>query len=52
MLDLLLKGARTAGGTDTREIGVRDGRIAEPEPELQPDGGGTVVIEARLLCAG
>jgi hypothetical protein len=29
---------------------MRDGRIVEPEPELQPDSGGTVVIEARL-CA-
>jgi putative ABC transport system ATP-binding protein len=35
-----------------RVVRMRDGRIAEPEPELQPDGGGTVVIEARLLCAG
>jgi hypothetical protein len=25
---------------------MRDGRIAEPEPELAPDGGGAVVIEA------
>src|SRR6516162_3226026 len=31
-----------------RVVRMRDGRIAEPEPELQPDGGGTVVIEARL----
>jgi hypothetical protein len=29
-------------------VRMRDGRIAEAEPELQPDGGGTVVIEARL----
>ena len=35
-----------------RVVRMRDGRIAEPEQELQPDGGGTVVIEARLLCAG
>src|SRR5437660_1156568 len=35
MLDLLLKGARLAGETATREIGVRDGRIAEPEPEAR-----------------
>jgi putative ABC transport system ATP-binding protein len=35
-----------------RMVRMRDGRIAGPEPELQPDGGGTVVIEARLSCAG
>ena len=35
-----------------RVVRMRDGRIVEPEPELQPDGGGTVVIEARLSCAG
>jgi putative ABC transport system ATP-binding protein len=35
-----------------RVVRMRDGRIAEPEPELQPGGGGAVVIEARLLCAG
>src|SRR5437660_12297001 len=45
MLDLLLKGARLAGETATREIGVRDGRIAEPEPEARQviDLGGDVV---------
>src|SRR3982075_1227941 len=45
MLDLLLKGARLAGETDTREIGVRDGRIAEPEPEARQviDVGGALV---------
>src|ERR1700694_2322307 len=35
MLDLLLKGARIAGEADTREICVRDGKIAEPEPEAR-----------------
>src|SRR5438309_707441 len=35
MLDLLLKGARIAGETDTRVIGVRDGLIAEPEDEAR-----------------
>src|SRR6266566_5069783 len=35
MLDLLLKGARIAGESETREIGIRDGRIAEPEPEAR-----------------
>src|SRR6266516_3579699 len=29
-----------------RVVRMRDGRIAGPEPELQPDAGGTVVIEA------
>ena len=29
-----------------RVVRMRDGRIAEPEPELQPDGGEAVVIEA------
>ena len=33
-----------------RVVRMRDGRIVEPEPELQPDSGGAVVIEARL-CA-
>jgi putative ABC transport system ATP-binding protein len=28
-----------------RVVRMRDGRIAEPEPELQPDGGEAVVIE-------
>ena len=32
-----------------RVVRMRDGRIVEPEPELQPDGG-ALVIEARL-CA-
>jgi len=33
-----------------RVVRMRDGRIVEPEPELQTDSGGAVVIEARL-CA-
>src|ERR1700736_3721994 len=50
MLDLLLKGARLAGDTDTREIGVRDGRIAEPEPEARQviDLGGALVTPALV----
>src|SRR3979411_10483 len=50
MLDLLLKGARLAGEADTREIGVRDGRIAEPEPEARQviDLGGALVTPALV----
>src|SRR3982075_1570017 len=50
MLDLLLKGARLAGETDTREIGVRDGRIAEPEPEARQviDLGGALLTPALV----
>src|SRR5947209_18956835 len=50
MLDLLLKGARLAGEVDTREIGVRDGRIAEPEPEARQviDLGGALVTPALV----
>jgi cytosine deaminase len=50
MLDLLLKGARLAGETDTREIGVRDGRIAEPEPEARQviELGGALVTPALV----
>ena len=33
MLDLLLKGARLPGADGLRDLGVRDGRWAEPEPE-------------------
>jgi cytosine deaminase len=33
VLDLLLKGARLAGAEGLRDLGVRDGRWAEPEPE-------------------
>jgi cytosine deaminase len=35
MLDLLLRGARFAGETETRDIGIRDGLISEPEPEAR-----------------
>src|SRR4030088_1332681 len=50
MLDLLLKGARIAGEADTREIGVLDGRIAEPEPEARQviDLGGALVTPALV----
>src|SRR5260370_756607 len=50
MLELLLKGARIAGATDTREIGVRDGLIAQPEAEARQviDLGGSLVTPALL----
>src|SRR6266852_1297987 len=50
MLDLLLKGARIAGEADTREIGVRDGRIAEPEAEARQvvELGGALVTPALV----
>src|SRR5260370_4279071 len=50
MLDLLLKGAGIAGETDAREIGVRDGLIAEPEVEARQviDLGGALVTPALV----
>jgi cytosine deaminase len=50
LLDLLLKGARLPGETDTREIGVRDGIITEPEPEAREviDLGGALVTPALV----
>src|SRR5919108_1790529 len=33
MLDLLLRGARLPGELETRDIGIKDGLISEPEPE-------------------
>src|SRR5437899_5975038 len=50
MLDLLLKGARIAGESDTREIGIREGRIAEPEPEARQviELGGALVTPALV----
>src|SRR5260370_3449190 len=50
MLDLLLKGARIAGEADTREICIRDGRIAESEPEARQviDLGGALVTPALV----
>ncbi len=35
MLDLLLRGARLPGETETRDIGVRDGLITDAEPEAR-----------------
>src|SRR6202165_2569729 len=50
MLDLLLKGARMPGELETRDIGVRDGLIAEIEPEARQvvDLGGALVTPALV----
>jgi cytosine deaminase len=50
MLDLLLKGARLPGQTETREIGVRDGMIAKAEPDARQvlDLGGALVTPALV----
>ncbi|HYM95729.1 MAG TPA: amidohydrolase family protein, partial [Candidatus Sulfotelmatobacter sp.] len=50
MLDLLLRGARLPGETETREIGILDGRISEPEPEARQviDLGGSLVTPALV----
>src|SRR5438067_13843939 len=50
MLDLLLRGARLPGELKIREIGVRDGLIAEPEPEAKRiiDLGGSLVTPALV----
>src|SRR6202049_5311182 len=50
MLDLLLKGARLAGQSENREIGVRDGLIVPPEPEARQilDLGGALVTPALV----
>jgi cytosine/creatinine deaminase len=50
MLDLLLRGARLPGETDTRDIAVKDGMISEPEPEARQtiDLGGALVSPALV----
>src|SRR5213082_3625036 len=50
MLDLLLRGARLPGEAADREIGVRDGLIAEPEKEARQvvDLGGALVTPALV----
>src|SRR6478609_4869907 len=50
MLDLLLKGARLPGEAQTRDIGVREGRIAKAEPEARQviDLGGSRVTPALV----
>src|SRR5690242_6295125 len=50
MLDLLLRGARLPGEMETRDIGIKDGLISEPEPEAQQtiDLGGALVTPALV----
>jgi cytosine deaminase len=50
MLDLLLRGARLPGETETRDIGIKDGMISELEPESQQnlDLGGALVTPALV----
>ncbi|HZK72373.1 MAG TPA: cytosine deaminase [Clostridia bacterium] len=50
MLDLLLKGARLPGHEELKEIGVRDGLIAEPEADARQvmDLGGALVTPALV----
>jgi cytosine deaminase len=50
MLDLLLKGARLPGQSENREIGIRAGRIVEPEREAREvlDLGGALVTPALV----
>src|SRR4029079_908329 len=50
MLDLLLRGARLPGETETREIGIKDGMISELEPEARQsiDLGGALVTPALV----
>src|SRR6202171_6489010 len=50
MLDLLLKGARIPGESESREIGVRDGRIAEPDAGAREavDLGGALATPALV----
>jgi len=50
MLDLLLRGARLPGASGTTEIGVRDGRIATPEPQARQviELGGALVTPALV----
>src|SRR5437899_10636152 len=50
MLDLLLRGAKLPGESTSREIGIRDGRIAPAEPEARQvvDLGGALVTPALV----
>src|SRR5215510_6785764 len=50
MLDLLLRGARLAGEERTRDIGVREGRIAPAEPDARQvvDLAGALVTPALV----
>src|SRR4029079_11945880 len=50
MLDLLLRGARLPGQDSAREIGIRGGLIAAPEPDARQiiDLGGALVTPALV----
>jgi len=50
MLDLLLRAARLPGEMETRDIGIKDGLISEPEPEARQtiDLGGALVTPALV----
>jgi cytosine deaminase len=50
MLDLLLRGARLPGQATLTDIGIRDGRIAAPEPQAKQvlDLGGALVTPALV----
>src|SRR5436190_20527734 len=50
MLDLVLRGARLPGETETRDIGIKDGMISELEPEAHQsiDLGGALVTPALV----
>src|SRR6266705_6184741 len=50
MLDLLLRGARLPGRDSPREIGIRNGVIAAPEPDARQviDLGGALVTPALV----
>src|SRR5213596_133944 len=50
MLDLLLRGARLPGETETRDIGIKDGLISELEPEARQtiDLAGALVTPALV----
>src|SRR5437660_7267448 len=50
MLDLLLRGARLPGEMETRDIGIKDGLISEPEPESHQtiELGGALVTPALV----
>src|ERR671934_849451 len=50
MLDLLLRGARLPGESETRDIGIKNGLISELEPDAQQtiDLGGALVTPALV----
>jgi cytosine deaminase len=50
MLDLLLTGARVAGEDRPRDLGIRDGRWAAPEPEApQPVARQVIALDGALV---